>query len=174
MNTVTTCRKSNIGSGRRFSDNRAMSNYIAFILFAGLALAGDLTLGKAPAEGTALSVAQVLASESEYIGKVIQVRGRITEVCQAMGCWMNLTDNEGRLLRVQVEDEGSIKFPQSSIGKEAVAEGTLKRDELTRDQVIASAKHEALENGKPFHPEIIKSGKTIYTLAGTGAIIFSK
>ncbi len=151
-----------------------MHKLVGLVFFAGLAVAADTTLGKTPSAADSLTVAQVVASKSEYTGKVIQVRGKITEVCQAMGCWMNLTDDEGRLLRVQVEHEGAIKFPQSSIGREAVAEGTLEREELTREQAIQAAKHEAEENGKPFHPEKITSGTTTYTLAATGAIIFGK
>jgi co-chaperonin GroES (HSP10) len=86
---------------------------------------------------------------------------------------MNLTDNEGHLLRIQVND-GDIVFPKDAIGKSAIAEGKLEKNEMTRDQVIAAAKEEAAETGRKFNPSSIKSGKTVYQLAGTGALILEK
>jgi len=98
------------------------------------------------------------------------VKGKVTEVCQMMGCWMNLTDGSGKMIRIKVED-GDITFPKDSVGKMAVAEGKLTRSELSKEQVIAVAKHEADEQGRKFDPASVKDGKTVYQIAGTGAII---
>ena len=106
-----------------------------------------------------------------YVGKTIQVKGKITEVCQMMGCWMNLADPEtGKLLKIKVND-GDIVFPKDSIGKLAIAEGKLVKIELTREQAVEKAKHEAEEQGRKFNPASVKSGATIYQIQGTGALI---
>ena len=85
------------------------------------------------------------------------------------GCWMALSDN-GQLLRIKVND-GDIVFPKESVGKMAIAEGKLEKFELTREQTIARAKHEADEQGRKFDPKSIKSGSVVYQIAGTGAVL---
>jgi hypothetical protein len=40
--------------------------------------------------------------------------------------------------------------------------------------LVAEAKHEAEEAGHTFNPAKIKSGKTVYQLAGSGAVILEQ
>ena len=133
-------------------------------------IAGETRLGKALAPGTPVSVSELMRAPDASVGKVVQVKGKITEVCEKMGCWMQLVDADGGV-RVKVND-GDIVFPKSSIGKTAVAEGTLKKLELTKEQAIARAKHEAEERGTKFNPASVQSGAVIYQIQGTGAVIF--
>ncbi|HWE53471.1 MAG TPA: DUF4920 domain-containing protein [Bryobacteraceae bacterium] len=139
---------------------------------AALATAADLKLGAPLSTKEAMPLATLFAGPAPYVGKTVQVKGKVTEVCEAMGCWMNLTDDQGHLLRISVEDGGEISFPKDSVGKTAVAEGKLEKNEMTRAQVVAAAKEEAAEGGRKFNPSKIKSGKTVYQLSGTGAVIF--
>jgi hypothetical protein len=53
----------------------------------------------------------------------------------------------------------------------AVAEGTLAKIEMTKEQALAQAKHEAEENHKKFDPASVKGPVTIYQIQGTGAVI---
>lgn len=117
-------------------------------------------------------VREVLAKPDPLLGKAIQVKGRVTEVCQMAGCWMALGDLESpeKLLRVKVND-GDIVFPKEAVGKVAIAEGMLVRLNLTREQAVAMAKHEAEEQGRKFNPASVKSGAVIYQIKGTGAVI---
>src|SRR4051794_12204353 len=124
------------------------------------AATGELKLGKPLTQKTPLTIAEVLDKPAGYVGKTIQVKGKITEVCQMMGCWMNLVDSDGRMIRIKVE-HGQLEFPKDSAGKTAVAEGNLTRIELTREQAVEQARHEAEEMGRKFDPEKVKSGKTL-------------
>jgi hypothetical protein len=141
---------------------------------AAFSFAADQKLGAPLSAKDTISLAALFAKPAPFVGKTVQVKGKVTEVCDAMGCWMNLTDDEGHLLRIEVADGGDIVFPKDSIGKIAIAEGKLQKNDLTRDQVIAAAKEEAAESGRKFNPASIKSGKTVYQLAGSGAVIFDK
>ena len=85
------------------------------------------------------------------------------------GCWMALSD-DGKILRIKVND-GDIVFPKEAVGKLAIAEGKLEKMDLTREQTIARAKHEADEQGRKFNPKSIKSGTVVYQVAGTGALL---
>lgn len=136
---------------------------LAVPAFAEQKLGKPLTLPKPTA------VAAVLSDPEPFAGKTVQVKGKVAEVCQMAGCWMSLTD-EGKSLRIKVND-GDIVFPKDSVGKMAIAEGKLEKMELTREQMIARAKHEADEQGRKFDPKSIKSGKTIYQIQGVGAIL---
>ncbi len=132
---------------------------------------GPTKLGKALTLKTPLAVAQVLAKPEPLVDKTVQVKGRITEVCQMAGCWMALADLEtAGILRVKVND-GDIVFPKEGVGKVAIAEGTLAKLTLTKEQAIATARHEAEEQGRKFNPASVKSGAVIYQLRGVGAVI---
>lgn len=116
-------------------------------------------------------LADLLGKPARFIGRTVQVKGKVTEVCQMMGCWMMLTDTAtGAAVRIKVKDS-DIVFPKESVGKTAIAEGTFTETKLTRDQAVERAKHEAEENGRKFDPSTIKGPVTSYQVQGTGAII---
>ncbi|MEJ5368454.1 MAG: DUF4920 domain-containing protein [Bryobacteraceae bacterium] len=144
---------------------------IAALFLAGTVCLMGGPLGKPLQLKTRTPIASLEKSPGEYVGKTVQVRGRITEVCEKMGCWMNLVDPETNArVRIKVKD-GEIVFPKEAVGKMAVAEGKFVKIELTREQAIERAKHEAEENNKPFDPASITGPVTIYQIQGTGAVI---
>ena len=113
-------------------------------------------------------IAKILAAPDSYVGKTVRIEGKATEVCQMMGCWVMLRDDDGNMLRVKVVD-GEIVFPQDAPGRKVAAEGELARFDLTREQAVARARHEAEEQGRAFDPASIKEGTVVYQLQGTGA-----
>src|SRR5271169_1533717 len=115
----------------------------------GLVSAAELKLGKPLAVKDPVSIATLLSHAGDYVGKTVQVKGKITEVCQMMGCWMVLSNDDGQKVRIKVED-GDIVFPKDSAGKQAVAEGKFAKMELTREQAVAQAKDAAEEAGRKF------------------------
>lgn len=146
-----------------------MKNFFAVVLLSTLIASAATRLGKNLSLKEPVSVAALMASPDKSVGKLVQVKGNVSEVCERMGCWMQLTDS-GQAVRIKVND-GDIVFPQTSIGKTAVAEGTLVKLELTKDQALTRARHEAEERGTKFDPNSIKSGATIYQIQGSGAVI---
>ena len=109
---------------------------LASILALGLLSAAEIKLGKPLAVKEPMPLATLLAHPADYVGKTVQVKGKIAEVCQEMGCWVDLTNDAGQTLRVKVND-GEIVFPQDGAGKLAVAEGTFTKKELTKEQALA-------------------------------------
>ena len=152
------------------SHNGDMKLLIMSFALVGVLAAGELKLGKPLTLKESVSVSAVYAKPAEFVGKTVQVKGKITEVCQAMGCWMNLTSEDGKMIRIKVED-GELEFPKDSAGKMAVAEGKLSKTEMSKAQVMAQARHEAEEGNRKFDPESVKGGKTVYQIQGTGAVI---
>jgi hypothetical protein len=136
-----------------------------------LGIAADSKLGKPLTLQSQTPIGDILSSPDKYTGKTVQVKGKITEVCEMMGCWTNLVDSaSGKMIKVKVAD-GEIVFPKDAVGKMAIAEGELKKLDLTKEQAIARAKHEAEEQGRKFNPASVKSGTTIYQIQGAGAVI---
>ncbi len=148
----------------RFATIKVMRFLAAALLLASGTLLADQKLGKPLTLDMATPLAEIEAHPEKYLGSNVQVRGRASEVCLAMGCWMTIVDPVGeRTIRVKVND-GEIVFPKSAVGKLAMVEGKLTKLELTREQAIAQARHEAEEQGRKFDPKSIKKGVTIYMI----------
>jgi hypothetical protein len=149
-----------------------MKNLIAILfLAAALMPAADLKLGKGLALKETTTIENIYAKPDSFVGKPVQVKGKITEVCQMMGCWMNLVDPaSGKAIRIKVND-GEIEFPKNGAGKMAIAEGTLTKLELSKERAIAEAKHEADEMGKKFDPASVTGPVVRYQIRGTGAVV---
>jgi hypothetical protein len=149
-----------------------MRLFTALVFSAALLSAADLKLGKPLTVKEPMPLATLLANPGEYLGKTVQVKGKITEVCEMMGCWMDLVNDEGQKIRIKVND-GEIEFPKDSAGKLAIAEGTLNKLELSKEQAIARAKEEAADKKRKFDPASVKGPVTIYQIQGAGAVILN-
>jgi len=140
-------------------------------LGAGLVAAAEVKLGKPLTVKDPVSVEKIYAEPDKFLGKTVAVKGKITEVCQMMGCWMNLVDSSsGKMIRIKVND-GEIEFPKNGAGKIAIAEGTLMKIELSKQRAIAEAKHEADEMGRKFDPKAVTGPVTRYQIRGSGAVV---
>ncbi len=144
--------------------------YLTLLVALATALsAKNQDLGKPLTLKQPMNVGTVVSTPEPLVGKTVQVKGKVTEVCEMAGCWMALVDPEtSQMIRVKVND-GEIVFPKEAIGKLAIAEGTLKKMVLTKEQTIARMKHEADEMGRKFDPAKITTGMTIFQINGTGA-----
>jgi len=150
-----------------------MRTLLLSLLISALCFAGDMKLGKPLTLDKPMTITEAMAKADTLAGKTVQVKGKVTEVCQNAGCWMALVDPASNAaIRIKVND-GDIVFPKESVGKMALAEGTLVRFVLTKEQAIARAKHEAEEQGRKFDASKITSGTTIYQIQGTGAVILN-
>ncbi|MBZ5620079.1 MAG: DUF4920 domain-containing protein [Acidobacteriia bacterium] len=147
-----------------------MKILLATLAAVSLLSAAEIKLGKPFTVKEPVALQTLLAHPDDYTGKTVQVEGRIAEVCQMMGCWLDLTNDDGQKIRIKVND-GEIEFPKDSAGKRAVAEGKFTKTELTRDEAVARAKEEAEEKGRKFDPSSVKSGMTLYEIQGTSAVI---
>ncbi len=144
---------------------------LSLILPAALLLAGEVKLGAPLTLKKQTAIASLEAKPADYVGRNVQVKGRVSEVCEEAGCWMNLVDPKSNAkVRIKVKD-GEIVFPKDAVGRLAVAEGIFTKLELTKDQLIAQMKHEAEENNKKFDPATVTEGKTIYQIKGAGAVV---
>src|SRR5262249_17509813 len=124
--------------------------FLAGILTAvALLSAAEVKVGKPFTLKSAVAVDDLLSQPEKSVGKTVQVKGKITEVCQAMGCWMELVGENGKGIHMQFE-HGVVEIPKDAAGKMAVAEGKLTKTELTHDEAVARAQEEAKDKGRKF------------------------
>jgi hypothetical protein len=143
----------------------------ALVAASGLLCAADAKYGKPLTLKEPITIAALMAKPDTYAGKTVQVKGKVTEVCQTMGCWLELVNDDGQHVRFDAH-EANISFPKESVGKQAIAEGKFIREELSRAEAVAQAKEEAKDKGKPFDESKVKPG-VVYSIEGTGAVLLS-
>ena len=115
-------------------------------------------------------VAHILAAPASYLGQTVLVEGRVGEVCEHSGCWMDVVADDGVDIRVKVED-GVIVFPLSARGRTALVEGKVEALELTPAETFARAANRARAAGEPFDSSATYPASTVYRIRGTGALI---
>jgi len=142
-----------------------MKAMVMVALALALGAGGDETkLGAGVTLTEATPIASIVETPEKYAGKTIRVDGVATAVCQAMGCWLAVSESEKEgapTVRLKVDDDGPIKFPMSAKGKQVSAQGTF--DAIGGD---AHGQEAASEHGK----HDAKASKT-YQIAATGAVI---
>lgn len=92
--------------------------------------------------GNAVTISQAAANPAAVTGRAAAFSGRITDVCQAQGCWMVL-EHDGAFARVMMHDH-SFTVPKDAKG-DAVVYGELKVKTLSADEV----EHLTKEGKKP-------------------------
>jgi hypothetical protein len=151
---------------------RKLYSFVVLLLCLSTAFAGS---GKKYGKNITLkektNISKILASPKDYIGKKVLVEGTILDVCSKRGCWMEISsDKQFQKIKVKVKD-GEIVFPMEAKGKSAVVEGEVYEINMTKEQALKQAEHEAEEHGKKFDPSSVKGPVTYYQIKGIGAEI---
>lgn len=85
-------------------------------------------------EGDVTPLAEIVASPERFAGQVVKTEGEIAQVCQAMGCWMELrTDAESPGVRVPMANHAFF-LPRDVVGSHATIEGTVRVDPLSAER----------------------------------------
>lgn len=105
---------------------------ILLAAFGSVHAAEPVKYGQPLPDVAAVPVADAVVAFDTYAGKSQRYSGRITQVCQAEGCWMMLEDN-GQTARVMFKDHAFL-IPKDSSGRAEVV-GVLSRKQLTPEQV---------------------------------------
>ena len=115
--------------------------FLSAVLLASSAAGAATPYGKPLPEGETVPVSDAIADFAAHADRPQRFSGRITEVCQAKGCWMVL-EHEGRTARVMFGNDAFF-LPRDASGS-AVVHGVLARKQLTP----AQARHLGEDGGK--------------------------
>jgi hypothetical protein len=129
--------------------------FVTLVLFAGLTAGGceskapaptpappastSLKLGAPIRAGQKVALASIAKESAKYANATVTTEGRVTAVCQAMGCWMEISDAAGE---AHVRMSGhSFFIPKNASGRRAIVQGTVlaKPDNGECEQEAAEA-----------------------------------
>jgi hypothetical protein len=83
---------------------------------------------------TVTPLAEILAAPDRFSGQVVKTEGEISQVCQRMGCWMELRTSEGSPgIRVPMAGH-SFFLPRDVAGRRATIEGTVQVEALSAEE----------------------------------------
>lgn len=140
------------------------------VIFAMMLFVGDgpTVYGNGVKDETPMvSISKLMENPEAYMGKVVKVKGEVKEVCPMKGCWMDMTEGKAEV-RIKVKD-GEIVFDKELEGKQVIAEGTVYKFDLTKEEAVGYFKHMAEEKGEAFDESSVTEGTTIYQIGGIGA-----
>jgi hypothetical protein len=81
----------------------------------------------------AIALSSLIADPAPYAGKIVETSGKVSQVCQAAGCWMELSA-AGSGERVRTPMAGHAFFlPKTVVGKEARIQGRVELIALSED-----------------------------------------
>lgn len=98
----------------------------------------------APISAPVVALSDIAKSPSSYANKTVTTSGKVTSVCQEMGCWMEIQDTSGQ---AHIKMHGHTFFvPKTASGHMARVQATVLTgsDEECSDQPPPSGKAPAL------------------------------
>ncbi|MCX6291219.1 MAG: DUF4920 domain-containing protein [Bacteroidetes bacterium] len=129
---------------------KKISVYLMIAFFAGFSMmASAQNKGKISTFGDKIDATNAIEA-STLVAKMggkdslnIKVKGKIKEVCQRKGCWMNIDLGGGKEMKVRFKDYGFF-VPKDAAGKTVVMQGVAYKDETTVEEL----RHYAEDAGK--------------------------
>ena len=117
---------------------------------------------------TSLPAGTVLTNPKEYVGKTVRVTGKVSDVCQKMGCWMVITDADQHM-RITTKDH-KFFVAKDGAGATCDLEGTVVKREASpaRTEHFKSEQSE----GAPI-PAAEEAGEATYEIVAS-AIRFDR
>jgi hypothetical protein len=79
-------------------------------------------------------IPEILARPQDFAGKVVQVEGRIMEVCTTMGCWMRIGTVDGSAALLAKSTGEKVLVPTDSAGNMAIVEGVVVVEPAAGDE----------------------------------------
>lgn len=119
--------------------------------------------------GNPISVEQLLANlsaKTEGAKMEVQMKGIVTEVCEAMGCWMKIKNADGSMM-VRMKDHAFF-VPLAINGKEVIIDGIAEEKVIS----VAMLKHYAEDAGKSqTEIDAIKEAKKEIVIQAKGILV---
>ena len=104
----------------------------------------------------------VLSNPEQYVGQTVRVTGKVSDVCQKMGCWMVITDADQHM-RITTKDH-KFFVAKDGAGAKCDLEGTVVKREANPERT-AHYKSEQTD-GAPM-PEAELAGQATYEIVAS-------
>lgn len=87
---------------------------------------GEKNFGETFQPGKITPISEIDNRGEEYIGKTIQMEGKITKVCTTMKCWFYMKDKENRSVYVDLDMNSKFSADISN-GDTVIVKGKIRR-----------------------------------------------
>ncbi len=125
--------------------------------------------GEPVSDATTIRISDLLADPERYIDQKVKVEGLVEDICPMKGCWIDILDRQSKeTVRFKVEDD-VIVFPAEAKGSQVVAEGIMRKHEMSKEQAINWLRHLAEEKGETFDDSTVTGPMDFYQIEGLGA-----
>ncbi|MBK8981507.1 MAG: DUF4920 domain-containing protein [Ignavibacteria bacterium] len=129
---------------------------------AGIKMEDGILYGKDYDPGmTVVEYSTLMSNPSEYAGKIVIVKGNVSDVCQKAGCWIILSDGTNN---TRVTTLHTFVVPKDISGSQAVVIGKFIEAELSEDM----AKHYNEESVNKKDDSEIKGSSKVYEIEADG------
>ena len=108
--------------------------------------------GEVPVEGRAVTLTEAISGLERGESEFVKIKGQITEVCQAKGCWMILVDGD-TYARVTFENYGFFVPTETSMQR-SVVYGQLSERVLSGEQAEHYAQDAGSQSSLELHGEV--------------------
>ena len=88
------------------------------------------SFGAALSDRTLTQLAEIAGDPERFNGQVVKTEGEITQVCQRMGCWMEMRSEGAPAVRVPMAGHNFF-LPRDCAGRRATIEGEVAIRELS-------------------------------------------
>lgn len=96
---------------------------------------GVVKRGEAVGEAESVKFAEVFKEPQKYAGKRVLIEGVVERVCQAEGCWMQISPESGAAESVRVTFDHKFSVPKEAGRWKFRAEGEFSVKKLSKEQV---------------------------------------
>ncbi|HAY34068.1 MAG TPA: DUF4920 domain-containing protein [Ignavibacteria bacterium] len=129
---------------------------------AGIKMEDGILYGKDYDPGmTVVEYSTLMSNPSEYAGKTVIVKGKVSDVCQKAGCWIILSDGTNN---TRVTTLHTFVVPKDIAGSQAVVIGKFIENELSEEM----AKHYNDESVNKKDESEIKGSSKVFEIEADG------
>jgi hypothetical protein len=115
-------------------------------------------------------ISDIVDNPTKFEGEKVLIKGKVEDVCENRGCWIEVADSYNHTIKVKVED-GEIVFPAEAEGKTALVEGTVYGVDLNSADCSSHKKEKESEMATPSCCTGKKSASKVYQIKGIGAVL---
>ncbi|HPZ09511.1 MAG TPA: DUF4920 domain-containing protein [Candidatus Eremiobacteraeota bacterium] len=83
--------------------------------------------GQAISNNPVITIKELQDKKKDYSDQLVKIQGKITDVCQDMGCWFNVNDGTG-IMYIDLEMGRNFTIPKNTANQPVLVEGKLEYD----------------------------------------------
>ena len=149
----------------------ALAGLLAVATGLAIPATAETTYGEPLSDLEPVRIGELTGNPESFVDRRIKVVGLVDDICPMKGCWVDIVEKQStETIRLKVQDD-VIVFPAEARGREIIAEGTLRRHEMSPRQAVRWLRHLAEERGEKYEEPDDPQPLTFYQIEGSGAVV---